>query len=92
MNACKLFCLRSLKSVIFFQGVPSSGSSSRNGGGNPNTSMEIRTIIDDYNATLKRATKEIKALTTEKKKLEKEYEKLLTINETLAADLENTLR
>ena len=54
--------------------------------------MEIRTIIDDYNATLKRATKEIKALTTEKKKLEKEYEKLLTINETLAADLENTLR
>ena len=76
----------------FFQGVPSSGSSSRNGGGNANTSMEIRTIIDDYNATLKRATKEIKALTTEKKKLEKEYEKLLTINETLAADLENTLR
>jgi len=74
------------------KGVPSSGSSSRNGGGNANTSMEIRTIIDDYNATLKRATKEIKALTTEKKKLEKEYEKLLTINETLAADLENTLR
>lgn len=73
------------------KGVPSSGSISRNGG-NANTSMEIRTIIDDYNATLKRATKEIKALTTEKKKLEKEYEKLLTINETLAADLENTLR
>ena len=56
------------------------------------TSIEIRTIIDDYNATLKRATKEIKALTVEKKKLEKEYEKLLTINETLATDLEKTLR
>ena len=59
---------------------------------NGTTSIEIRTIIDDYNATLKRATKEIKALTVEKKKLEKEYEKLLTINETLATDLEKTLR
>lgn len=59
---------------------------------NGTTSLEIRTIIDDYNATLKRATKEIKALTVEKKKLEKEYEQLLTINETLAADLEKTLR
>ena len=64
-------------------------ASARNGG---TTSLEIRTIIDDYNATLKRATKEIKALTIEKKKLEKEYEKLLTINETLASDLEKTLR
>ena len=64
-------------------------ASARNGG---TTSLEIRTIIDDYNATLKRATKEIKALTMEKKKLEKEYEKLLTINETLASDLEKTLR
>ena len=57
-----------------------------------NTSIEIRNIIDDYNATLKRATKEIKALTLEKQNLEKEYEKLLTLNENLAADLENTLR
>jgi len=56
------------------------------------TSVEIRTIIEDYNATLRRATKEIKGLTREKSKLEVEYEKLLTINETLANDLELAIR
>ena len=33
-----------------------------------------------------------KGLTREKDKLEIEYEKLLTVNETLAADLELTIR
>lgn len=56
------------------------------------TSIEIRNIIDDYNATLRRATKEIKGLTRDKSKLEVEYEKLLTINETLATDLGLAIR
>jgi len=53
---------------------------------------EIRRIIDDYNATLKKATGQIKCLTKERHDLEVEYEKLLTLNEGIASDLERTLR
>jgi len=53
---------------------------------------EIRRIIDDYNATLKKATAQIKSLTKERNALENEYEKLLTLNEGIASDLEKTLR
>jgi len=53
---------------------------------------EIRRIIDDYNLTLKKATKQIKSLTKERNDLETEYEKLLTLNEGIASDLEKTLR
>lgn len=56
------------------------------------TSEEIHNIISDYNATLKKATAQIKSLTKERHDLEVEYEKLMTMNETLAADLSKTLR
>ncbi len=65
---------------------------SNNLGAMPNTSEEIRAIVDDYNKTLKQATAQIKNLTKERNSLEFEYEKLLTLNEGLANDLEKSLR
>jgi len=53
---------------------------------------EIRRIIDDYNQTLGKATAKIKSLTKERNQLEVDYEKLLTLNEGIAADLEKTVR
>jgi len=53
---------------------------------------EIRRIIDDYNQTLAKATTKIKSLTKERNQLEVDYEKLLTLNEGIAADLEKTVR
>jgi len=53
---------------------------------------EIRRIIDDYNQTLAKATSKIKSLTKERNQLEVDYEKLLTLNEGIASDLEKTVR
>ena len=50
-------------------------------------SQQIRSIIDDYSATLNKATKEIKALTQAKGSLEKAYEDLMVVNENLIQDL-----
>jgi len=50
-------------------------------------SQEIRSIIDAYDSTLNKATREIKALTRSKAALEKSYEELLATNETLVQDL-----
>jgi chromosome segregation ATPase len=58
----------------------------------PSSADEIRSIIDDYNKTLKKATAQIKSLTRERHDLEVEYEKLLTLNEGIASDLERTVR
>lgn len=57
-----------------------------------NSAEEIRRIIDDYNATLKKATAQIKSLTKERNDLFVDYEKLLTQNEGIASDLEKSLR
>ena len=53
---------------------------------------EIRRIIDDYNQTLAKATAKIKSLTKERNNLEVDYEKLMTLNEGIATDLEKTVR
>ena len=50
-------------------------------------SQEIRSIIDDYGATLTKATQEIKALTKAKASIEKAYEELMVVNENLIQDL-----
>ena len=50
-------------------------------------SDEMRRIIDDYSATLNKATLEIKALTKEKTSLEKAYGDLMGVNEKLIKDL-----
>ncbi|XP_040566542.1 uncharacterized protein [Lepeophtheirus salmonis] len=52
---------------------------------------EIRIITDNFQDLLKRATKEITKLTSEKRRLEKEYERLLSINEEIADDLGRVL-
>jgi hypothetical protein len=54
---------------------------------NSTMSQQIRSIIDDYSATLSRATLEIKALTKAKGSLEKDYEELMVVNESLIQDL-----
>lgn len=57
-----------------------------------NSAEEIRRIIDDYNQTLKKATANIKSLTKERNDLEVEYEKLLSLNESIVSDLDKTIR
>ena len=54
---------------------------------NSKMSQEIRSIIDDYGATLSKATQEIKALTKAKASIEKAYEELMAVNENLIQDL-----
>ena len=51
------------------------------------TVKEMRTITDDYNTLLRKATSQIKSLTSEKFDLTEQCEKLLTVNEELAQDL-----
>jgi hypothetical protein len=50
-------------------------------------SDEIRRIVDDYSATLNKATAEIKALTKKNAAMEKSYEDLMEVNEKLIQDL-----
>ena len=50
-------------------------------------SDEIRRIIDDFSATLSKATSEIKVLTREKGEVERAYEDLMEVNENLIKDL-----
>lgn len=57
-----------------------------------NSAEEIRRITNDYNATLKKATAQIKSLSRERTQLEAEYEKQLSTNEELANILEKTIR
>jgi len=69
--------------------------SSENGDGYTyanNSAEEIRRITNDYNATLKKATAQIKSLSLERTQLEAEYEKQLSTNEELANILEKTIR
>lgn len=69
--------------------------SSENGDGytfSNNSAEEIRRITNDYNATLKKATAQIKSLSRERTQLEKEFEKQLSTNEELANILEKTIR
>jgi len=69
--------------------------SSENGDGYTyanNSAEEIRRITNDYNATLKKATAQIKSLSRERTQLEAEYEKQLSTNEELANILEKTIR
>lgn len=52
----------------------------------------MRTITDDYNALLKRATQEIKALTKQKFELQDQCEKLMSVNEELVNDLAKVMK
>ena len=54
---------------------------------NVRQSDEIRRIIDDFSATLSKATSEIKVLTKEKAEVERAYEDLMEVNENLIKDL-----
>lgn len=54
---------------------------------NVRQSDEIRRIIDDFSATLSKATAEIKVLTREKAEVERAYEDLMEVNENLIKDL-----
>ncbi len=56
------------------------------------SSEQLRHITEDYNALLRRATKEIKGLTREKFDLQERYEKLMSVNEELIADVERLLK
>ena len=53
---------------------------------------QIRDITEDYNSLLKRATKEIKSLASEKFELETQSEKLMSVNEVLVGDLAKAIR
>ncbi len=54
---------------------------------NSKMSLEIRSIVDDYGATLAKALAEIKTLTKAKASIEKAYEELMVVNENLIQDL-----
>jgi chromosome segregation ATPase len=54
--------------------------------------MQMRTITEDYNALLRRATEQIKALTREKFELGDQCEKLMTMNEDVTAELTNLVK
>ena len=48
--------------------------------------MDVRTLSNNFQAMLLQATQEIKKLNMQKTKLEKEQEKLLTVNIELATE------
>ena len=80
-----------MKYFVFFLGhcdmkLPSTDFKMTNSS-NTKMSQEIRSIIDDYGATLNKATQEIKALTKAKASIEKAYEELMAVNENLIQDL-----
>jgi phage-related tail protein len=62
-------------------------SATARGALNVSVQQEMRTITDDYNALLRTATEQIRALTAERGALHKQCEELLGVNEDLVRDM-----
>ena len=57
----------------------------------PDSVLEVRSLSNNFQKLLNQATKEIKKLTIAKDNLEKEQEKLLTVNVELALEAKDLL-